>query len=211
LAARRWVLASSNAGKLAELRALLREARLDVDVVAQSDLGVAPAAENASTFVENALAKARHAARATALPAIADDSGLAVDALGGAPGVRSARYAGEAASDGENVAKLLAALTGVAAERRTARFHCVLVAVEGPDDPAPLIAAGEWAGVIASARAGSGGFGYDPVFLDPAIGKTAAELAPDVKNRVSHRGRALRALVAALRERVAAAAPAAPR
>lgn len=202
-AARRWVLASGNPGKLAELCALVREARLDLEVVAQSELGVSSAPEDGATFVENALTKARHAARATGLPAIADDSGLAVAALGGAPGVRSARYAGEAADDGANVAKLLHAMTAVPEGQRAARFHCVLVAVASADDPAPLIASGEWAGEIARTPAGVGGFGYDPVFYDAALGKTAAELPAAVKNRVSHRGQALVALGAALRARAA--------
>ena len=198
-AARRWVLASGNRGKVAELRDLLRDAGLGLDVVAQSDLGVAPAPEHGLTFVENALAKARHAADASGLPAIADDSGLCVDALHGAPGVRSARFAGEGAGDAGNVAKLLAALESVPEPGRGARFYCVLVALEAADDPAPLIAHGEWRGSIALAPRGAGGFGYDPVFVDPATGQTAAELAPAAKNRVSHRGRALRALAEGLR------------
>lgn len=199
--ARRWVLASDNRGKLAELRELLRDAGLPLEVVAQADLGVSKVSEDGATFVENALAKARHAARATGLPAIADDSGLCVDALGGAPGVRSARFAGEAAEDRANVAKLLAALDAVAEPERGACFHCVLVALESADEPVPLIAEGEWRGRIATAPRGAGGFGYDPVFIDPATGRTAAELPPAAKNRVSHRGRALRALAAGLRAR----------
>jgi XTP/dITP diphosphohydrolase len=202
-AARRWVLASGNPGKLAELRALFHEAGLGIEVIAQSELGLSSAAEDAATFVENALAKARHAARAAGLPAIADDSGLAVAALGGAPGVRSARYAGDAADDRANVAKLLAALAAVPDGQRAARFHCALVAIASADDETPVIATGEWAGEIARSPAGSGGFGYDPVFFDPVLGRTAAELPAEVKNRVSHRGRALRALVAALRTRAA--------
>ncbi len=198
-APRRWVLASGNAGKLAELTALLRGAELDFEVIAQSDLGVSAAPEDGATFLENALAKARHAARATGLPAIADDSGLAVDALGGAPGVRSARYAGENGGDRANVAKLLAALESVPDGRRTARFHCVLAAVSSAADEAPVIATGEWVGEIAHTPAGGGGFGYDPVFFDPGLGKTAAELPPAVKNRVSHRGQAMRALIAVLK------------
>ena len=198
-AERRWVLASGNRGKLAELRALLRAAELDLEVIAQAELGIGAAPEDGATFEENALAKARHAARAAGLPAIADDSGLVVDALGGAPGVRSARYAGENADDGANVSKLLAALVSVPDGQRTARFICVLAAVASATDEAPLIATGEWAGEIASAPAGAGGFGYDPVFYDPELGKTAAELPAAVKNRVSHRGQAMRALVAALR------------
>jgi XTP/dITP diphosphohydrolase len=203
-AARRWVLASGNAGKLAELRELLRAAGFNFELIAQSDLDVAPVQEDGATFVDNALLKARHAARATGLPAIADDSGLAVEALGGAPGVRSARYAGDTADDRANVAKLLAALAAVPAGRRQARFHCVLAAVESAADEAPLIAAGEWLGEIAEQPAGDGGFGYDPVFYDPKLRRTAAELPPALKNRVSHRGRALSALVEALRLRAAA-------
>ena len=199
--AQRWVLASDNRGKLAELRDLLREAGLGLDVVAQSDLGIKPAAEDGLTFVENALAKARHAARVTALPAIADDSGLCVDALGGAPGVRSARFADDAADDRANVLKLLAALRSVPEPARGAHFHCVLVALASTDDPAPLIAHGEWHGSIALTPRGTGGFGYDPVFVDPSTGKTAAELGPEAKNRVSHRGRALLALAEGLRRR----------
>jgi XTP/dITP diphosphohydrolase len=198
-APQRWVLASGNAGKLAELRALLARAELGLDVIAQAELGVRSPPEDGTTFVENALVKARHAAGATGLPAIADDSGLAVAALGGAPGVRSARYAGEHADDGANVAKLLAALESVPEGRRSARFHCVLVAVASSADEAPLIASGEWHGEIALRPAGTGGFGYDPVFYDPVLGKTAAELPAEVKNRVSHRGQALRALLDALR------------
>ena len=198
----RWDIASGNRGKLAELKALLASADLGpLELVAQTDLGVPPADETAITFLENALAKARHAARHTGLPAIADDSGLAVAALGGAPGVRSARFAGPAADDRANVAKLLDALDGVPPGQRAARFHCVLVAVEREDDPAPVVASGEWDGEITLRPAGAAGFGYDPVFLDPRLGKTAAELPAAVKNELSHRGQALRRLVAGLRER----------
>ncbi|HEY8520221.1 MAG TPA: RdgB/HAM1 family non-canonical purine NTP pyrophosphatase [Gammaproteobacteria bacterium] len=195
--AARFVLASGNAGKLAEMRALL--APLGVELVAQTELGVDGPAETGLTFVENALLKARHAALATGLPAIADDSGLVVDALGGAPGVRSARFAGPGASDADNVAKLLEALRGRPDAERTASFHCVLVALAAPDDPAPVIAAGAWPGRIATAPAGRFGFGYDPVFFAPRLGATAAELPPAVKNRISHRARAARRLLAALR------------
>ena len=200
-AGRRWVLATGNRGKLAELRSLLGDAGLDLELVPQTELGIGAAAEDGVTFVENALAKARHAARSCGLPAIADDSGLIVDALGGEPGVRSARYAGGAADDRENVAKLLGALSSVPDGDRGARFYCVLVALESADDPAPVIASGEWQGRIAARPRGSQGFGYDPIFVDPATGQTAAELAPAAKNRVSHRARALAALVAALRAR----------
>ena len=195
-----WVLATSNRGKVAELSALLAEAGLDLRVTAQSELGVSAPAETGATFVENALLKARHAAQSTGLPAIADDSGLAVAALGGAPGIRSARFAGEAADDRANIAKLLAAL-GSASLDRSARFHCVLVALEHAEDPAPLIATGSWAGQIAHAPKGHGGFGYDPVFLVPELGRTAAELEAAEKNRHSHRGAALRRLIELVKNR----------
>jgi len=195
-----WVLATANRGKVAELTALLAEARLDLTVTPQSDLGVPSPPETGATFVENALAKARHAARITQLPAIADDSGLVVPALGGAPGVRSARFAGENADDGANIANLLAALAAPSLDR-AASFHCVLVALEHPEDPAPLLAAGSWAGQIARVPQGNGGFGYDPVFFDPTLGRTAAELPASAKNRVSHRGIALRRLIELLKNR----------
>jgi XTP/dITP diphosphohydrolase len=194
-----WVLATANRGKVAELTALLVEAALSLRVTPQSELGVSAPPETDATFVENALTKARHAARQTGLPAIADDSGLVVAALGGAPGVRSARFAGEDADDRANVAKLLAALD--ASPDRAARFHCVLVALEHPEDPAPLIATGSWAGEIARAPKGHAGFGYDPVFIDPKLGRTAAELDAAEKNLVSHRGAALRRLVELLKNR----------
>jgi len=195
-----WVLATSNRGKVAELTALFTEAGLRIRITPQSELGVVAPAETGLTFVENALLKARHAARATGLPAIADDSGLVVTALGGAPGVYSARFAGADADDNTNIAKLLALL----AERtldRSARFHCVLVALQHAVDPAPVIASGSWAGEIALAPRGGGGCGYDRVFFDPALGTTAAELEPVAKNRVSHRGAALRQLVELLQNR----------
>lgn len=198
---RRWVLATGNRGKVAELAALFRDSGLALTFVAQNDLEVPPAPEPAITFVENALLKARHAARLTGLPAIADDSGLVVDALGGAPGVLSARFAGPDADDRANLAKLLGALAPVPASQRTARFHCVLVALLHADDPAPAIATGEWRGEIAATERGSNGFGYDPVFVDPALGKTAAELSAAEKNRVSHRGAALRRLVELFKKR----------
>jgi XTP/dITP diphosphohydrolase len=197
----RWVLATGNRGKAAELAALCRESGLALDIVPQTDLGVASVPETASTFVENALLKAHHASRVTGLPALADDSGLVVDALGGAPGVHSARYAGEDADDGANTAKLLAALAAVPAVDRTAHFYCVLVALLAPDDPVPLIATGEWHGEIASTPRGAGGFGYDPVFVDPRLGKTAAELSSVEKNHASHRGAALRQLIESLKKR----------
>ena len=195
-----WVLATGNRGKLAELTRLLADAGLDLRVSPQSELGVDAPPETGATFVENALTKARHAARVTRLPAIADDSGLVVPALGGAPGVRSARFAGEAADDGANIAKLLKALDAPSLDR-AARFHCVLVALEHPDDPTPLLATGSWAGHIAWAPRGRGGFGYDPVFFDTRLGRTAAELDADEKNRVSHRGQALERLIELLKNR----------
>jgi XTP/dITP diphosphohydrolase len=196
----RWVLATANRGKTAELTALFRESGLAIHLVAQTELGVPSAPETASTFVENALLKARHATRATGLPAIADDSGLTVDALGGAPGVLSARYAGPEADDRANVAKLLTSLSAET-QTRTARFHCVLVALLAEDDPSPAIAAGEWPGEIARSAHGDNGFGYDPVFFDPRLGKTAAELSATEKNGVSHRAEALRQLIELLKKR----------
>lgn len=189
---RRLVLASSNAGKLAEMSAVLAE--LDVELVAQSELGVGDADETGLTFVENALLKARHAAQATGLPAVGDDSGLCVDALGGAPGLYSARYAGTHGDAAANIAKLLDALRDVPEAQRGAHFHCTLVAVRRSNDPAPLIAEGRWPGRIATAARGRGGFGYQPVFYVPEFDATAAELDVDVKHRVSHRGRALQRL-----------------
>ena len=197
----RWVLATANGSKVAELQTLLTESGLGLTLLAQSELGVVSAAETGTTFVENALSKARHAARTTGLPAIADDSGLAVTALGGAPGVRSARYAGPHAADEANVTKVLAALKAIPNVDRSARFHCVLVALVHADDPAPLIATGEWSGEIATAPRGANGFGYDPVFFDPRLSRTAAELAVAEKNAVSHRGAALRRLAELLQKR----------
>jgi len=186
------VLASGNAGKLAELRGLLDGDRFDLH--AQSEFGVADADETGLTFVENALLKARHAARATGLPALGDDSGLCVDALGGAPGLYSARYGGVHGDAARNITRLLRELEGVPEAARTARFHCVLVLLRSADDPEPVIAEGSWAGRILAAPRGVGGFGYDPVFFDPERGCSAAELDPVVKNGISHRGRALAAL-----------------
>ncbi len=191
------VLASGNAGKLDELRALL--APLGMTPIAQGDLGLEPAPETACTFIENAIAKARHASRASGLPAIADDSGLAVTALGGQPGIRSARYAGPARNDDANNRKLIAALTGI--RDRRAQFCCAVVYLETPDDPAPLIATAEWHGTIVDEPRGENGFGYDPHFLVPELGLTSAELQPEQKNSLSHRGQAVRALLVALRKR----------
>jgi XTP/dITP diphosphohydrolase len=192
----RLVLASSNEGKLREFRRLLIPLR--IDVTAQAALGIPDADEPHATFVENALAKARHASRLAQLPALADDSGICVRALGGAPGVQSARYAGEPRSDARNNAKLIAALQGVA--DRAAHFACVLALVRHADDPLPIIAQGVWHGTIIDAPRGTGGFGYDPHFLDPTTGMTGAELPLAQKNELSHRGQAMRSLIAKLRE-----------
>jgi XTP/dITP diphosphohydrolase len=190
----RWVLATGNAGKQRELQALL--APLGHAVVMQSTLGVVPVDETGSTFHENALLKARHAARHTGLPALADDSGLEVDALGGAPGVRSARFAGEQATDAQNLTLLLQQLRAVPAAGRGARFRCVVAWVSAADDPAPRFAEGCWEGRILEQARGAGGFGYDPVFLPTGSSLTVAELDEAEKNRASHRGQALRALLA---------------
>jgi len=192
------VIASGNPGKLRELSAMLAD--LPFDVVAQSDLGVSAPEESGSSFLENALLKARHAAAATGAAAIADDSGLEVDALGGAPGIHSARYAG-GAGDAANNAKLLAALEGLPARARSARYRCCLVFVAGAADPNPLMAEGVWEGVIIDAARGVGGFGYDPHFWLPELNMTAAELDAAEKNRRSHRGQALMALRAQLTAR----------
>lgn len=193
------VLASSNQGKLQELRELL--ARDDIELLAQSDLGVQDADETGNTFVENALIKARHAAQVTGLPALADDSGICVDALKGAPGLYSARYAGEHGNASRNIDKLLDALRDTTDDHRTAHFYCVLVLLRHPDDPQPLIVEGQWNGRILRERRGDGGHGYDPVFFDPLHGQSAAEMEPGLKNRLSHRGQAL----ALLRERLRSA------
>ena len=182
------LLASSNAGKLAELRELLGAG---FQLHAQSEFGVGDADETGLSFIENAILKARHAARATGLPALGDDSGLCVDALGGEPGLYSARYAGRHGDSEANIDKLLGALAGVPDDARGARFVCVLALVRHADDPMPLIAEGRWEGRILHARSGSGGFGYDPVFFSPAHGCSAAALPAEVKNRDSHRGIAL--------------------
>ena len=193
------VLASSNHGKLEELRGLLGDT--GIELIAQSELGVGDADETATTFVENALLKARHACMLTTLPALADDSGICVDALHGAPGLYSARYAGEHGNASRNIDKLLDALRDVPDADRSAHFYCVLVLLRRADDPQPLIVEGEWRGRILPARQGSGGHGYDPVFFDPQHGQSAAEMEPELKNRLSHRGKAL----ALLRERLRAA------
>ena len=189
---KRIVVASGNPGKLAEFNRLLGDAGFEF--VAQGSLGVEDIPETGLSFVENALLKARHAARVTGLPALADDSGLCVDALDGAPGLYSARYAGEPSDPVRNIDKLLSALDGRPDQERGAYFHCTLVLLRHELDPRPLIATGEWRGRILAAPRGSGGFGYDPVFLDVEAGLTAAELDPARKNRISHRGQALQRL-----------------
>ena len=189
------VFASGNAGKLREVATLLQP--LGYRVRPQKDFAVDEVPETGATFVENALIKARHAARATGRPALADDSGLCATALDGAPGIRSARFAGESASDDDNIERLLAEMCD--RSDRSAWFHCALVLLHGPEDPAPLIGQGRWPGTLLTVRAGSGGFGYDPVFLPEGLDRSAAEMTPDEKNTVSHRARALAALAAELR------------
>jgi XTP/dITP diphosphohydrolase len=204
----RVVIASNNPGKLRELNALLQP--LGLETIAQSDLGVTEAEEPHETFLENALAKARHASRATGSPALADDSGLCVAALGGAPGVHSAYFAGKdgdrAQRDARNNERLVAQLAGVA--DRSAFYYCVLVLMRSADDPSPIVADGTWHGEIVLRPRGMGGFGYDPYFLTREHGLTAAELGADDKNRVSHRGQALAALAAKLRNEVSGSPPA---
>ncbi len=191
----RIVLASGNKGKVREFSELL--AARDISIVPQSDFAVPEAEETGLTFVENAIIKARNAAAHTGLPAIADDSGLEVDHLNGAPGIYSARYAGDGGSAANN-AKLITALDGVPEAQRTARFQCLLVFLRHPDDPTPVICQGTWEGRILTAQRGDAGFGYDPLFYVPDEGCSAAELAAERKNQLSHRGQALRCLLAAL-------------
>ena len=192
----RVVLASANRGKLRELAALLSP--LSLTLVPQQSLGITSVEETGGSFLDNALLKARHAARHAQLPALADDSGLEVDALGGAPGVWSARFAGAGASDARNLARLLETLRAVPEGRRTARYRCVIVLLRSADDARPLIAQGSWEGRIIDTPRGTGGFGYDPVFVPAGEERTAAELDAAAKNAVSHRGQALAALVAML-------------
>lgn len=192
----RLVLASSNAGKLREFNSLLAD--FGFEVIRQADLGVTDAEETGLSFVENALLKARHASQITGLAALADDSGLVVDALGGQPGIYSARFAGQPTNDAANNAKLLEALKNVPAEQRTARFRCCIVLVRHPTDPVPLIAEASWEGMILNAIQGQQGFGYDPLFYVPTHRCTAAELEATEKNRMSHRGQALQRLRALL-------------
>lgn len=193
------VLATSNQGKLAELKPLLAE--FGHALVTQGELGVPDAVEDGRTFLENALIKARHACQATGLPALADDSGLVVPALDGAPGIHSARYAGSHGDAAANIAKLLESMRGLPDSQRAAHFTCVLVLLRHADDPEPLVAEGRWFGQVLLSPRGAKGFGYDPVFLDPGRGMTAAELDAATKNRCSHRGQA----IARLRERLAGA------
>ena len=195
----RIVLASNNPGKVREIDQML--AGIDMQVLPQSQFNTGEVDETGLTFVENAILKARHAAQHADLPAIADDSGLEVDALDGAPGIYSARYAGPDASDEQNLQKLLADLKDVPEQQRTARFQCLLVFLRHANDPTPLICQGTWEGVITFEPAGDNGFGYDPIFYVPEQGCTSAQLSAETKNRLSHRGQALRQLVTALSNR----------
>ncbi len=192
----RVVLASSNAGKLIELRELLADS--GIDLIAQTELGIDDADETGLSFVENAILKARHASRLSGLPALADDSGLCVDALGGAPGLYSARYAGTHGDAAANNRKLLHTMRDFSDGKRDARFHCSLALLQSADDPSPLIAEGRWHGSILHIPRGKGGHGYDPLFFDPQRGLGAAEMTAGDKNRISHRGKALAALRVAL-------------
>ncbi|AWB67212.1 non-canonical purine NTP pyrophosphatase [Saccharobesus litoralis] len=194
------VLATGNQGKVKELSAMLEP--LSIDVVAQSEFNVSSVAETGTTFVENAIIKARHAAAATGLPAIADDSGIEVDYLKGAPGIYSARYSGDNATDEKNNQKLLAELQGVQPEQRTARFQCVLVFMRHKDDPTPIICQGSWQGRITEQRSGSNGFGYDPLFWLDSHHCTSADLSKAEKNKISHRGQALTQLLDKLQSQV---------
>lgn len=187
------VLATGNQGKVNELSSLL--AKYNIEIVPQSNFNVPEVAETGTTFVENAIIKARHASKITGLPAIADDSGLEVDALNGEPGVYSARYAGENASDDDNTNKLLKSLANVTADQRSARFHCVLVYMRHENDPTPIICHGVWEGSICNEKQGDQGFGYDPVFYQADYQMTSAQLPRDLKNQLSHRGQALGKLV----------------
>ncbi|MFM2640661.1 XTP/dITP diphosphatase [Vibrio chagasii] len=192
------VLATGNQGKVREMADILSE--FGFDVVAQNEFNVSEVAETGTTFIENAIIKARHAAKETGLPAIADDSGLEVDFLKGAPGIYSARYSGEGATDKQNIEKLLDAMQGVETEKRTARFHCVLVLMRHENDPTPLVCHGKWEGQILTEEHGENGFGYDPVFFVPEDKCASAELDPSRKKQLSHRGKALASLFKALKE-----------
>lgn len=193
------VLASNNAGKVREIHELLKD--FDIDVVSQSEFNVDSVEETGLTFVENAIIKARYAALKTGLPAIADDSGIEVDALNGAPGIYSARFSGEDASDKDNNKKLLQALKDIPEEKRTARYQCVMVFMRHAADPTPVIASGSWEGIILTAAKGSGGFGYDPLFYVPTHQCSAAELSAELKNKLSHRSKALISLLHKLQEK----------
>ena len=195
---RELVLASSNAGKLRELSAMLQP--LDCRIRPQSDWAIADAVEDGHTFIENALIKARHAALHTGLPSLGDDSGLVVSALKGAPGIFSSRFAGAGASDVANNKKLLQTLEGVSTDQRGAHFYCAMALLRHAEDPAPIIAVGTWPGLILEQPRGEGGFGYDPLFWLPRMGCSSAELPPDEKNRISHRGQALIALLGQMKD-----------
>ncbi len=197
------VLASGNAGKIREIAELFSE--LEIEIAAQGDLGIESPEETGKTFVENALLKARYAADMSGLPAVADDSGISVDALGGLPGVRSARYAGENASDDENLDLLLREMADVPDDDRGAGFHCAAVIAFPGDEVDPVVAEGVWRGRILHQRVGDGGFGYDPIFLDEAAGKTGAQMSREEKNAVSHRGKAFAELKRKLGERIVSA------
>lgn len=194
------VLATGNQGKVKELARMLTD--LAIEVVPQSEFAVSDVAETGTTFVENAIIKARHAAKQTGLPAIADDSGLAVDVLGGAPGVYSARYSGEHASDQSNIIKLLEVMSTVPKDKRQAKFLCVLVFMRHADDPTPIICQGEWQGEITSEQHGENGFGYDPLFWVAAQNCSSAQLSAEQKNALSHRGKALKLLLAQLKSKI---------
>jgi XTP/dITP diphosphohydrolase len=194
------VLASNNAGKVREFRELLKD--FHIDLIPQADLGVEEVEETGLSFIENAIIKARHAAKITGLPALADDSGLAVDALRGSPGIYSARYAGAQATAEDNIQKLLAELKEVPEKNRTASFHCVLVYMSHSLDPTPLICDGKWPGMVLHAPRGDAGFGYDPIFYVPSEHKTAAELPGHIKNKISHRGIALQSLLKILPDKL---------
>lgn len=188
---KQFVLASSNAGKLREFSEML--AKQGIDLLPQSAFSVSDADETGLTFVENAILKARHASQATGLPALADDSGLEVDALNGAPGIYSARYSGEGANDAKNIDKLLGALKEIPDAQRTGRYQCVLVYMRHALDPTPLICQASWEGVVLTERRGEGGFGYDPIFYIPELSSAVAELSADTKHQYGHRGKAMRA------------------
>jgi XTP/dITP diphosphohydrolase len=194
------VLATGNKGKVKELARML--SGLGIEVLPQSEFDVTEVAETGSTFVENAIIKARHAAKQTGLPAIADDSGLAVNALGGEPGVYSARYSGDQATDKSNITKLLSVMADVPKAKRQAKFLCVLVYMRHADDPTPIICQGEWCGEITTEQQGENGFGYDPIFWVKELNCSSAQLSPEQKNVLSHRGKALKLLLAQLQNQI---------